>query len=293
MRWRVLLAVAFVAIVGGLIALRDQGYLGGRLKGGPLQIGGSSGSARVVRAHEGMVPVFGLRGSLEGGPVRVQNVRSRIVSPELEVLGPNVATRPRRGRSAWPPSDATVPLEDATLRADHPEAIMGLRAQRAGVYYAIGLIVDYRRGQRRYRDRESQRLCVSFGRRQRCDPGYDGPGAARVAQVGGPARYPRARLTPTEAVYSRPGERRLRITLSNQSRSVIDISELAFDRNPSGVAIVATEPEELRLAPHGYQSVRLRVTVPEGCDERFARLRAELDSQRRSIPLSLPLRFAC
>ena len=291
LRPRALLAVAFVAIVGGLILLRDEGYLGGRLKGGPLRIGGAHAAAT---AKPRQVIAFPLRGSLKGGPVRVQNVRSRIVSPELEVLGPNVSAEDFKGFvRGWPPPFAATALEDATVRGEAPVALVGLRAQRTGLYYAHGLVVDYRRGQRRYRDRESQRLCIALSRRQRCDLGYRGPGAARVAQVGGPARYPGAKLSEDAATYRRPGDARLTITLSNQTRSVIDVSGIEFDPNPSGVAVVGTEPEEARLSPHGYQVVRLRLSVPPRCDGRFARLRADLDKDRRSIPLSLPLRFAC
>lgn len=292
MRVRALFALAFVALIGGLLALRDQGFLGGRLMGGPLRIG----TATVgLAAKPNQIGAFGLSGTLKGDPVRVQNVRPRVVSPELEVLGPNLYTgacgacRPQ----SWPPPGATGPLEDSTLRDAEPGAIMGLRAQRSGVYYAIGLVVDYRRGQRRYRDREPQQLCIAVSRRQACDPGYRGPGAARVAQVGGPARYPGAGVSEDAATYTEPGERRLRIALANQTRSVIDVSELAFDRNASGVAVLRTEPEELRLSPRGHRVVRLRINVPPDCSGRFARLRADLDGERRSIPLSLPLRFAC
>lgn len=293
-RARVLFALVFVGLVGGLMALRGEGYLGGRAKGGPLRIGTAGVSAT---ATAGRIYAFGLDGTLAGDPVRVQNVRSLVVSPELEVLGPNVysGTCGACRTGSWPPADATGPLEDATLREATPRSIMGLRAQRAGIYYALGLVVDYRRGQRRYRDREPQRLCISISRRQRCDLDYRGPGAARVAQVGGPARYPGARVTEEAATYRGPGQYRLRITLANQTRSVIDASEIAFDPNRSGIAVVATEPEDVRLSPHGFEVVRLRLSVPGQCagTTSAARLRAKLDGDRRSIPLSLPLRFAC
>lgn len=291
-RARALVAVVFVALVGALIVLRDQGYLGGRLGGGPLRIGAAAVGAA---GQPNQIQAFGLSGTLKGGPVRVQNVRPRIVSPELEILGPNVSSR-RLGierLDAWPPNYASDPLKDAGLRGAEPQAVMGLRAQRRGVYYAIGLITDYRRGQRRYRDREAQILCVAISRRQRCDLGYRGPRGARVAQVGGPARYPAARLDASAATFTKPGKRRVRITLANQTRSVIDVSDLAFDRNDAGVAITRTQPETFRLPPRGHQVVRLEVTVPPGCDGTFPRLRADLDDARRSIPLSLPLRFAC
>ena len=93
-----------------------------------------------------------------GDPVRVQNVRPRFASPELELIGP--AKRRLRAAPALLPPRRRRPARGRHAARRAPAAILGLRAQRAGLYYALGLIVDYRRGQRRYRDRESQR-CAS------------------------------------------------------------------------------------------------------------------------------------
>lgn len=294
MRVRLLLALAFVAVVGALIALRDEGYLGGRVAGGPFRIGTALVS---VEAERDQVAAFGLSGSLKGGPVRVQGVRPRLVSPGLEVLGPDLTARCAGACyfDHWPPPDSAGPLQDATVRDAVPRALIGLRAQRPGVYYALGLTVDYRRGQRRYRDREAQRLCIEVQTRAECDLSYRGPGRARVAQVGGPSRYAGARLTERDAIYRRPGDYTVRLTVANQTGSAIKVSDLALDANEAGAAIVETAPDSFRLEPHGDESVRMQLSVP-ACRRvggRFGRLRAKLDGERRSIPLSLPLRFAC
>ena len=292
MRVRLLLALVFVAVVGALIALRDQGYLGGRVPGGPFRIGTDIVS---VPAERRQIVAFGLSGALKGDPVRIQGVRPRVVSPELGVLGPDVAARcsGECKYDRWPPPGSTGPLEDATVRDDVSFASMGLRAPRPGLYYALGLTVDYRRGQRRFRDRESQRLCIEVATRAKCDSDYRGPGRARVAQVGGPSRYPGARLTASAATYARTGEYRLRVTLANQTRSAIEVGDVALDGNRAGTAITETEPDAFRLTPHGFRVVVLHLSVPRCGGVPFPRLRAKLDGRLRSIPLSLPLRVAC
>jgi hypothetical protein len=277
-RGRLLFALGFVVVVVALIVLRDHGYLGGRQLGGPLRVG-AGGVALAARPGQVAFAPFG--GRLRGGPVRVQNVRPRLLSPELEVVGPDL--------------DTGGPLEGARLGDAVVSGRMGLRAQRAGFYYAVGLIVDYRRGQRRYRDREAQTVCVAVRMRARCSPGYKGPGDARVAQVGGPSRYRHARLTADRARYERPGEYGLRVTIANQTKAAIDVSHLALDDNGLDVEITATEPAGFHLPPHGYRVVKLHTAFPacKASHVTFARLRAELDGELRSIPLSLPLDFGC
>lgn len=266
MRTRAAFALAFVAAVSGLIALRDAGYLGGRHRGGPLRITLVSDTPPTVR----------LAARLSGKPVRVQNVRVRVRSPGLSLRGPRLLD----GR----------PLEDAALRDRRTPLTLGLRARAPGTYYAFGLITDYRRGQRRYRDKEAQTLCLAVGRRRRCDPTYDGPGAARVAQVGGPSRYPGARVDARTATYSRRGTYDVAVTISNQTRSVIDVSRVALDPSPH---MTGVGDGTFRLTPHGSHIVRLTLTAKKCGYATFRRLRADLDGKRRSIPLSLSLRLAC
>jgi hypothetical protein len=294
MRTRLLFALAFVVLVSALIVVRDLGFLGGRERGGPLTFG-AAGVGMAMKP--GRVARFGLGVKLDGGPVRVQNVRPRVWSPEVDILGPTVSERSIGAARArrWPPPWAVTPLEDATLRGPAPAALMGLRAKRPGIYYALGLRVDYRRGQRRFRRSVGQLLCISVGKGQECDIGYHGPGDARVAQLGGPSRYPGATLTPTTASYGEAGEYRLQLTVANQTRSVIDVSDVALDRNGLGVVLDRSRPIDFHLSAHGYQVLRLRVRVP-ACRPfgiTFDRLRAKLDGERRSIPLSLPLHFGC
>lgn len=264
-RTRALLAVGFVAAVGGLLALRGVGYLGGRAMGGPLRVTIGRGGDGVAR--------------LRGGAVRVQNVRVRVASPGLSIAGPLVAS----GR----------PLEDSTLRAARTPLRMRLRAGRRGVYYAVGVVTDYRRGQRRFRARVARVLCVAVGERRRCDRSYRGPGAARLAQVGGPSRYPGARVTARAAIYERPGAFRLQIALLNRTRSVIGVRDIALAGNAGGAGEAVTGPAPFKLDRRGSRSVRLVLQVRSCAPRRIDRLRADVDGQRRTIPLSLPLRVRC
>jgi hypothetical protein len=293
MKWRVAAAVAFVAVVGALIVLRDHGYLGGRESGGPFAIH-TAGVTSTARLDE--VRGFGIDGQLKGKPIDIQNVRVRIASPELKVLGPNLSLS-RCGACPiphWPPL-ASRPLEGAHLDVASPRALIGLRAERPGLYYALGLITDYRRGQRRYRDREAQLLCISVHTQQQCNGAYAGPGAARVAQVGGPSRYPGARFSVTSATYKAPGDYAIRMTISNRTRSAIDVAKIALDANGLG-ATIASDPAAFHLAPHGFQTVRLQLTATKcttGGVATLSRLRADLDKAKRSIPLSLPIVMRC
>jgi hypothetical protein len=220
---------------------------------------------------------FRVKTSLSVPDVRVQNVRARIRSPELAVAK----------------SVAGHPLENSVLERPVDPFFIALRARRPGLYYAIGLILDYRRGERRFRDREAQVLCIAVQTRQRCDLDYQGPGDARVAQVGGPSRYPGAVFTEQEARYNDPGEHRVRLTISNRTGVAIDVARLSLDANGLGVALASAEPAAFDLGPHEHRLVKLTVRMPACGNVRFGRLRAQLDGDKRSIPLSLPLRFGC
>jgi hypothetical protein len=74
------------------------------------------------------------------------------------------------------------------------------------------------------------------------------------------------------------------------------VSGLALDENGLDVEVTASEPASFHLPPHGYRVVKLHVLFP-GCKTfaavTFSRLRAQLDGEKRSIPLSLPLEFGC
>jgi len=284
------LAAGFVVAVAALIAVRAAGYLGGRAQGGPLTVALTDVGARPAASQ---IFAAGFADALDGDPVRVQNVRAREVSPGLDVLGPNASAAgcgrclPRR----WPPPGAGAPLEAARLSAPGGRAVVGLRARRRGFYSASELVIDYRRGQRRFRRRTPGGACIAVRVRASCDPSPD-PGDARVAEIGGPSRYAGARFGPgrPQATFTGAGEHRLRMTLSNRTRSTISVSALGLDPTP-GVALLSSDPASLRLPPHGARSVRLRFA---GCAEpTFDRLRADLDGERRTIALSVPLAFRC
>jgi hypothetical protein len=280
MRARLLFALGFVVLVSALIVARDEGFLGGRELGGPLHLRLPDGAQRVER---GQPARFRMGGSLAGSAVRVQNVRPRFASPELAVDA-RVGGRPLE--------DSTLAPVDPGSTDDIPAVVFTLRAPRAGLYYAVGMVVDYRRGQRRFRDREPQRLCIAVHTHERCDPNYDGPGEAHVAQVGGPSRYSGARLSEAHALYRAPGSYVAHVTIVNRTRSAIDVSRVGLDRNPA-VRLTATA---IHLSPRSARGLALHLTAGRcGRGRRFTfdRLRADLDGDRRSIALSLPLAFAC
>jgi hypothetical protein len=274
---RLAFAAGFVVLVVALIVIRGHGYLGGRQLGGPLELEIADAGQRVGLGQSAR---FRILGSLSERAVRVQNVRPRAESPELELVT-TVAGRP---------------LEDGRLEpSDHgiPPATVDLRARRAGLYYAVGLIVDYRRGQRRFRDREAATLCIAVHTQQKCDLAYKGPGDARVAQVGGPSRYRGAAFSTRRARYDKPGSYRVRVTVANQTRTAIDVAQLSLDANDAGVELTGSTPATFHLAPRGHRLVRLRLRFPACASARFERLRARLDGEKRSVPLSLPLEFGC
>lgn len=254
MRVRYGLAAAFVALIGALLAVRDAGFLGGRADGGPLRFG---------VAVDG-----GLRYELEGGPVRVQNVRFAFVSPGATVIGPSLA-------------GGTL-LEDARLSDDEGRGAVRLRARRRGVYYALGGTVDYRRGQRRFRTRLGD-ACLAVRLRVEC-AAPDDPGDAPVVELGGHARYPEARFDGATAIYEgRAGG--ARITLTSRRRGGVAVGGI---EGTDGVE-VRSSPPEFRIAPLASRSVFLRL---RGCG-RLEALSAELDGDRESVPLSVPLELRC
>ena len=211
MRARYGVAAAFaVAIVGGLIVLRDQGYLRGRVEGGPLRIASRRHRRRRAapdrRASGSTLDAGGRRRASSSGCARGSS------RPGCDVLGPR-----RHGRRAaavcaiarWPPAGTDARCAARRCATREPEALLGLRAERPGVYYVHGLVADYRRGQRRYRDREPQRLCVSTSRRQRCDSGYraDPRGGRRerlpvVVEVGEHVELGAARARRTRSAHA-------------------------------------------------------------------------------------------
>ena len=258
-RGRLLFAVGFAVAVSTVIILRDEGYLLGRQRGGPLDLGTLRAARRVKAGHPAR---FTLPGSLADGPVQVQDVRPIAHSPEL------FFTKRVNGHS----------VEKGMLAPDDLPITFGLRARRPGLYYLVGLIVDSRRGPRRFRaQRNDEILCIAVATRQTCDLSYRGPGHARVAQIGGPSAYPGADLTAAAATFG-PGDHVARITLTNRHRSAVAVTDLP------------AQPATVRLGPRGHRIVRVHLH----CDghRRMGRLPARIDGARAAIPLSLPLACA-
>lgn len=249
MRARYVVAAGFVAIVVVLIVVRDQGYLGGRADGGPLTIG--AGVAAAERKPD-KTAGFGLGPALEGDPVTIQSVRADFTSPGLNFRAARIPPAAGRGceTGCGYPREGELFVEseyDGT-----GDAVIGLRAMRPGVYYALGLITDYRRGIRRFRSYSGLQLCLAVGRAARCrDVSLPD---AELAEIGGPG-----------------GPRRL--TLTNLSRERIEVSDVTVRGG-------TVEPDGFGLRPGAGRTVRLK-----GCD-RVEALSARIDGETASVPLS-------
>ncbi len=289
MRARYLAAAGFVVAVSALLAIRHAGYLGGRVVGGPLEVG-LGGSAVSVTARPSQVRFVMLPFALRGSGVRMQEVEPDFVSPGLDVVGPRI---PHQSRLSGRPVTSR-------LRAVN----LGLRARRPGVYYAEGLTADYRRGQRRFRYHDDQQLCLSVGRRARC-AAYAVPSGAAVAEAGGPSNYgvrlsaadpPRGGLE--ARIPAVPGRRSIRLTLTNLTHRTVTVSDPEIPAiGGSGLTVKpdGAAPHRFSLAPQAGRSVRLSMRIA-GCETggvslTVSRITAGVGGERVDVPLSVALAF--
>lgn len=254
MRARYGVAAAFVVVVAALIAVRDAGYLGGRAEGGPLEVQLAAGGE--------------LEYTLDGDAVQVQDVGFSFVSPGATVIGPTLAG----GQG----------LEDARLTEPTGRGAVRLRARRRGVYYALSGTVDYRRGQRRFQA-EMGDACTAVRLEATC-AGYDGPGEAQVAEIGGPSKYRGATFAGDTAVFE--GRAAVRLTLANRRREAVEVARFG---GAGEVRVETSSPGAFRIKAFGARSVFLRLS---GCG-RLEALTAELDGDEERVPLSLPIEVAC
>lgn len=301
MRTRYALAALFVAVVGGLILVRDAGYLGGRTEGGPLKLGlldqgafGRAAAGETLGAAGGIV----MEADAE---VRVASVEPVFLSPGLKFRAPRVGGNencascyPRRAR----------PVVGSTLATRVGRVVFGLRARRPGVYFALGLEVDYRQGSRRFRYRDDQTLCLSVGRRNQCPFNYALPDDVEVAEAGGPSRFgaPLREGDGTDrglrAVYPLvAGTRRPAFTLTNLTGETVAVRDVAITRvQGASFSVVpgAADPPAFRLAPRGSRRVRLDVAI-KGCLDRGdavgPRVSAEIDGRKTELPMSVGFEF--
>ena len=237
MKARYGLAVVFVAIVAALIAIRDFGYLGGRMEGGPLEV--TYGD-------------FAVTTELDGDPVEIQYARPLFISPEVRYRAPRVAESRRYQRQAR--LLVGTGFEGGAAR-------IALEAEAPGFYYAIDFRVDYKRGLRRWRRDVEGTSCLAVKTKEPCPEPVD-PGNAPLAEIGGPSDY-----------RSKDGD--VDITLTNLTERGAEVSSLegarpdAFRlRSGAGRSVrveCGEEPiMELRARVEG-EEVTVPLTVPVEC----------------------------
>lgn len=302
MRIRYGLAALFVGVVGGLILVRDAGYLGGRTDGGPLRLG-LRGNGASASARPGQGAGIGGGIVLSGGEgVRVASAQPDFLSPGVRFRGPRVDAGGRCGSCPFPGRGRRV--IGRTVTAADRVAVFGLQARRPGVYFALGLTVDYRRGSRRFRYRDDQTLCLSVGPRKRCTLDYALPDGAEVAEAGGPSAFGAPiresddPARPLRVVYPAvSAQRSPAFTLTNLTGRGVSVRDVAIARVQAGRFSVrpgAAEPAEIELEAHGSRRVRLSVTVtgclPEG-EAVGPGVSATVGGERTELPMSVGFEF--
>ena len=222
MKTRYGLAVAFVAVVAALIAIRDNGYLGGRAEGGPLAVEYAD---------------FAVRTEIEGGAVEIQYARPRFISPGARYRAARIGEGRRYSRKA------------ALLVGtgfDGGAARFALDAEEPGFYYALDFRIDYKRGLRRWRVDVDGTSCVAVGTRRECPEPVD-PGEAPLAEIGGPSDY-----------RSEDGD--VDITLTNRTERGAEVSELEGAR-PDAFRLRSGAGRSVRVECGDEPITRLRARV--------------------------------
>ncbi len=284
MKVRYAIAAAFVAVVASLIAVRDAGYLGGRTDGGPLRIGLREGLSAA--ASPGATLGVPLEVELDSGPVVVQSLQPRFASPGLRVRAPRLATD---AESTEYPRDGRL-LIGRTFDGE-PAVVQGLRAKQPGVYYALGLVVDYRRGLRRFRHYDGQTICLEVGPKAACSAASVRVPDAAVAEVGGPSDYGvRLRGGPVARL---PGNARHKVvlTLSNLTARTVEMADLRAGE-ADGVVLESARPEAFGIRGGRARKVKL-IFAASGCPGMIVdALRARVDGKAAEVPLTIPLKFS-
>ena len=311
MRTRIALGAAVLAVGAGgaALALRANGYLGGRDPDGPLE-GGVGGARGTPRDRAGAVGWNDLVFSNSSDdPVELESVEIAPRSPGLGFLGawawdPEETDIPldEFDTDAFPPPvadperlreipDTTVPPGDALLAVG-----LGLRLPGPGRWYADGVRVRYRQGARRFDElfRGPKALCVGLRLRVHClPPDAPQPDDGLVIYGGAQDFGPRARneegglYDENEVVlYFREHHPVVvTVTLLNAGDEDIEVRGLRFfpppvGRKPEIVAVsegADVQVDRDRYAPQGPLEPLHPFTVPAG-EGRLVRLRGRFTS---------------
>lgn len=285
MKVRYGLAAMFVGVVAMLIAIRSEGYLGGRTDGGPLRIGIAGALSGPVKAGERKR--FGLMPALEGGPVEIQAVRPDFTSPGLRVRTPR-----SQGASAI-----------GTRYDGDGDISLGLRAKRPGAYYALNLITDYKKGIRRFRRYSEQSLCVAVGEDARCGDArlVDEP----LAEIGGPSDYgvpvreerTEVGVAGLEARIDLARPRTITVPLVNLTDRTIEVEDISLGEYEGPLQVqVTSEPATFSLRARAGRPVRLELEAEQCVEDPspfgFEQLRARVDGDMVDVPLTVELSFS-
>jgi hypothetical protein len=305
MRGRYGVAAVFAAALALVLILRHEGYLHGRVEGGPLTLSGGGAGATV---KPGRTVAFGLDVKVDGDAVEVQSVKGEFVSPGLRLLGPRRSAKPCGACVVrhWPPAGST-PLRDGEVRGATP-ALLGARAPQRGIYYVRNLVALYNRGAKSYRRTVGADFCVVVARTRRrlaCPLSYQPPRRATVAEAGGPSRYGvpvrvAAADTRARATYpARTGTRTVGITLTNLTDIQRAVSGLGAEVDSDGaqVTIRQVQPERVVIQPHDGRRIRLEIVI-EGCSTgdgvaaTVGQLHGQVGQDLGVVPLSVALAFS-
>jgi hypothetical protein len=305
MKGRYGVAAAFAVALALVLILRHEGYLHGRVEGGPLSLAAGGAGATL---KPGQTAGFGLDVIVEGDAVQVQKVRGEFTSPGLRLLGPR-RSDDRCGICIfrrWPPPD-TSPLSDSDVERGTTHTLLGTRATSPGIYYVRNLVALYQRGAKSFRRTYGRDLCIvvtRHRRRLRCPAAYSPPSGAVIAEAGGPSRYDRPVVTVeggehAQATYpARAGRDTIAFTLSNLTDIGRTVSGLdaVVQFEGADIAVRQIRPERVAIPPHAGRRVRFEVVV-EGCARlkggavTLSELSGEISNDENTVPLSVGLSF--
>lgn len=290
-----------VGLLGAAISFANsQGLVIGRDGDGPLRAGHGGSSALIVTPGE--QPVFEDRVRVDGDPVVFESAEPDLISPGLELLGP-VAGEPREEvpcigcPGPWPPAGST---ELETI-ANDDFVSFGLRASAPGIYHLRGIRYRYRRGMRRFDERDDTFPCLdvwSTEKNPHCATDDRIEGFEGLAEIGGRSDYGSARFREQgndgeRAVYTfRPGgELALTLTISNLSDKDERLEKLDLGNLKDVLEPQPIEP--VTIPAHGHRSVRIRtrsvscLNFPHGTSHTFDGLDAGDEAVELSVPIEI------
>ena len=137
MKVRYGVAAAFAAAIALVLILRNEGFLHGRVEGGPLSARERAASAVACKpGARRLRPACWL---WTAARCEIQSVRGEFASPGLRLLGPRVGPRAAALAAARGGTPRRRPLSDGARRP----VVWACARSRRGVYYVHDLVAPY------------------------------------------------------------------------------------------------------------------------------------------------------